>query len=157
VLQSGIRDQLLHGAHPNDEQKDDGYELDEEYVNSGTSQWDDFANFVFSDDGIEFLFSPYQVAAYAFGPQFATIAYNQVAKLMHRHYAFALGIEYLQRDQPFVFSESDSNSEPEAHADESSPHVSGEDGCADVISDGTDIIEASRIADESSATAGLVR
>ena len=35
------------------------------------------------------------VAPYAFGPQLAIVKYSKVAKLMHKHYAYALGIEHL--------------------------------------------------------------
>lgn len=49
--------------------------LDEEWVSRGTENWDDFSVFVFGDKGIEFSFSPYSVAAYVFGAQFAEVDY----------------------------------------------------------------------------------
>jgi len=99
VIQRDVRHQLLHANErfPSDEGA--APELDEEWVNRGTASWEDLVNFVFEPDGIEFLFSPYQVAAYVHGPQFAKIEYKKLAKLMHRDYAFALGVEHMQRDR----------------------------------------------------------
>lgn len=98
LLQESVRHQLLYENERIPVEEGASPELDEEWVNSGTASWDDLANFVFGPDGIELLFSPYQVAAYVYGPQFAKVEYKKLAKLMHRDHAFALGVEYMQRD-----------------------------------------------------------
>ena len=104
ILQDAIRHQLLHDNERFSEQESDGPALDEEWVKSGTETWDDLSNFILMDDGIDFLFSSYQVAAYVYGPQFAKVSYDKVAKLIHRHYAYALGVEHLQHDRPWAFT-----------------------------------------------------
>jgi hypothetical protein len=99
VLQNVIRHQLLHDNERFPDQDPNNPELGEEWVNSGTANWSDLSNFVFTEEGIDFLFSPYQVAAYVFGPQFATVKYDEIAKFLHKHYAFALGVEHLQHER----------------------------------------------------------
>ena len=103
VLQETVRHQLLHDNERFPAGDPESPELDEEWVNRGTETWDNFSAFIFTEDGIDLFFSPYQVAAYVFGPQFAKVSYDKVAKLIHRHYAFALGIEHLQRDYHLTF------------------------------------------------------
>ncbi len=103
IIQRDVRHQLLNDNERLPTEEGAAPELDEEWVNTGTAKWDDLANFVFGPDGVEFLFSPYQVAAYVYGPQFAKVEYRKLAKLMHRHHAFALGVEHMQRDfTPFT-------------------------------------------------------
>lgn len=98
VIQESVRDELLHKNERFPREEGGEPELQKEWVNNGTASWDDFSNFVLSADGVDLLFSPYQVAAYVFGPQFAKVEYTKLAKLMHRHHAFALGVEYMQHD-----------------------------------------------------------
>lgn len=108
IIQRDVRHQLLNDNERFPTEEGAGPELDEEWVNTGTANWDDLANFVFGPDGVEFLFSPYQVAAYVYGPQFAKVEYGKLAKLMHRHHAFALGVEHMQRDfTPFTAQETE--------------------------------------------------
>lgn len=80
---------------------DDGTEqggtLDAEWIDRGTSEWRDFRAFVFRQETIDFLFAPYQVGAYACGPQFATVSYDKVAPQIRREFRSALGIEHLAR------------------------------------------------------------
>jgi hypothetical protein len=99
VLQNLIRHQLLYNNERFLDQDRNNNELGEEWVSSGTANWGDLRNFVFTEEGIDFLFSPYQVAAYVFGPQFATVKYDEIAKLLQKHYAFALGVEHLQHER----------------------------------------------------------
>ncbi len=42
---------------------------------------DNFKNFVFDKDKITFLFNPYQLGAYAIGPRFVEISYDQLKNL----------------------------------------------------------------------------
>lgn len=81
------------------ERFDDGesYRLDEETVNEGIKDWDSFPSFILGENSIELLFAPYQVAAYALGPQFVEVPYEIVAKYIERNYQIALGIEHLTR------------------------------------------------------------
>lgn len=97
VIRDDVRYQLLHDNDMLPDQDPANPELSEDYVKSGTDSWKDFDCFTFEEDGINLYFSPYQVAAYVFGPQFAKVKYDKLAKFMHRHYAFALGVEHLTR------------------------------------------------------------
>jgi hypothetical protein len=95
VFQAEIREHLYRiriGESPEDNTK-----LDREWVDKGTQSWDDFASFVFRTDGIEVLFAPYQVAAYACGSQFAEVSYNKISALMRSEYLCALQLEHLSR------------------------------------------------------------
>ncbi|MDN4633156.1 TIR domain-containing protein [Sphingomonas sp. PsM26] len=102
VLQQTIRHQLLYENERFTEEGSDEPALPKEWVESGTDKWSDIENYIFKEDGIDFLFPPYQVAAYVYGPQFATVPYERVAKFMHKHYAFALGVEYLQHERSWT-------------------------------------------------------
>ncbi|MCP2135840.1 hypothetical protein J2S28_002892 [Rhizobium sp. SLBN-94] len=75
IIQAEVRRQLLE---PKPDDEDEEYLLDAEWVNRGTDEWKDFAVFTFGEKGIEIAFSPYQVAAYALGPQFVEIDYKLV-------------------------------------------------------------------------------
>lgn len=75
--------------------------LEESWVNSGTENWTDFENFVFSDEAIDFLFAPYHVGAYATGPQYAAILYSLLSMYLRGHIACALDVEYLHWKLPF--------------------------------------------------------
>jgi len=56
--------------------------------------------FAFVEDGIEFLFGPYQVAPYAFGAQIVKVEYGSLVKLMRKEWSAALGIQYMTYDRP---------------------------------------------------------
>jgi len=103
TLQEIVRHQLLNENERFRADDPEGIKLDEDWVYRGTEAWGDFSAFVFNESGIDFLFAPYQVGAYAFGAHLATVPYDKIAKLIRRHYAFSLGIEYLQHDRPPVF------------------------------------------------------
>lgn len=100
-LQASIRAGLL--AQKFGEDGDESFQLEQDDVERGTEAWDDFANFVFGEDGIEFLFGSYHVAPYAYGPQTSAVPYQAIAKLMEKHVACALGVEHLQTDWTQVF------------------------------------------------------
>jgi hypothetical protein len=100
IIQSQCREQLL--AMKFDEMTNDNSELrlEKGYVKDGTKEWNDFGNFALREEGIDVLFSTYQVAPYAFGPQSAHISYGIVAPLMRREMACLLDIEHLQSKAP---------------------------------------------------------
>jgi hypothetical protein len=104
VLQDAVRHKLLHKHDQSLNSDQEAPQLDEEWVNSGTNSWEDFTSFVFAEDGIDFLFHPYQVAPYVYGAQNAQVSYDSLARMMHREYASALGVEHLQRERPAVFT-----------------------------------------------------
>lgn len=95
VIQKSVRYQLLHDNERFPADDPDSVKLDEEWVNSGTATWDSFDAFTFTEGGIQLSFPPYQVAAYALGPQFASVKYSEISEFMHRYYAHALGVRYL--------------------------------------------------------------
>jgi hypothetical protein len=88
LVQKLFRDQLLavNLAEPDSEP----VKLDPDSVHRGTEDWDDLNSFVFQDSGIEILFAPYQVAAYACGPQFVHLPYESVMKYLIQAFASAL-------------------------------------------------------------------
>lgn len=108
IIQEEVRDHLItlsFEGMTNDKQP---LKLLESQVVSGTNEWDDFQNFIFGDNGIEFQFGAYHVAPYAFGSQSASVAYDTLAKLIRPHFACALGIEHLQYDdipRPFPITD----------------------------------------------------
>ncbi|MBL8554214.1 MAG: TIR domain-containing protein [Phenylobacterium sp.] len=97
-IQDECRRKLLEQRFEGMTNDDSTLNLTQDYVHSGTEKWSDFENFAFGEEGIDFLFSTYQVAPYAFGPQVASVSYEILAPLMHHHLACALGIEYLGRE-----------------------------------------------------------
>lgn len=105
LIQESVRHQLLYENERIPTEEGAPSELDEEWVNRGTASWNDLANFIFGPEAIELLFSPYQVAAYVYGPQFAKVEYKRLAKMMHRDHAFALGVEHLQHDYTSFMAE----------------------------------------------------
>lgn len=72
-----------------------------EWVENGTNDWRSLSAFSFSEDGMEFLFGSYAVAAYACGPRFATLAKEQIHHLLRPEMAAALGWEHLRWRSPF--------------------------------------------------------
>ncbi|AMO94538.1 hypothetical protein CFter6_1841 [Collimonas fungivorans] len=69
--------------------------LDSNGIALGTQNWSDFNSFIFKEDCIEFLFAPYQVAAYACGPQFAEVPYIELIEFIRPEYQSALEIEHI--------------------------------------------------------------
>lgn len=64
--------------------------LNREWLESGTDNWDKFNQFVFEQDAIRLIFSPYQVAAYAFGMLSVEVHYKHFATLMRSEFQAAL-------------------------------------------------------------------
>lgn len=93
-IQAHVRESLKNHLIE-DTESGETYQLDAAFIDEGTQVWDDFACFIPKEDGIEFLFSPYQVAAYAFGPQSAFVAYQDLVAVMRHEYICALGIEHI--------------------------------------------------------------
>ena len=94
LIQGESRTALLSERSGDESGEDQPYTLDKNYVEEGTKDWSDFDNFVFGESGIDILFSPYQVAAYVFGPQVVTIDYKKLTPLMHKTHACVLGVEH---------------------------------------------------------------
>lgn len=65
-------------------------------IEDGTLNWENFRSFIFKENGIEFLFAPYHVAAYACGPQLAEVPYEILLDYIKPEYQSALSIEYLK-------------------------------------------------------------
>lgn len=90
-IQDEIRHQFLN-IHSNSQ---DEFQLDSEWVERGTKDWRDFSAFTFENDGIEFHFSPYQLAAYAVGPLSAVVKYERICQYISPIFASALEIDHL--------------------------------------------------------------
>jgi TIR domain-containing protein/uncharacterized protein DUF3298 len=71
-----------------------------EGIVSGTADWDAFGNFGFADSGLVLLFPPYQVASYASGSLSVLIPYDSIFPLLHRPYADALGLSWMDYEKP---------------------------------------------------------
>jgi hypothetical protein len=73
LLQQYIRNDLASAIYEG--------ELDDfssEWLASGTENWEKLNNFIFNNDGLSILFSPYSVAAYAYGSQIVQIPYSLI-------------------------------------------------------------------------------
>jgi hypothetical protein len=68
----------------------DGHRLDQTWVKEGTKDWDKLSTYIFSPEGVNVLFPPYQVSAYALGSHVVTIPYNKIIHLLKAEYAKAL-------------------------------------------------------------------
>jgi Protein of unknown function (DUF3298). len=79
----------------NDSEADDAT-LDDDWIQRGTLTWEHFRAFIFRADAIEILFEPYQVAAYAYGPQSVKIPYEKLISMMDPVYISALELEFLK-------------------------------------------------------------
>jgi len=73
------------------------YSVDRDWLNGGTSEWQHFASFKFTDDYLEVLFPPYQVAAYALGPHVVPVPYELLVPLMAPQFIEAMSLERFVR------------------------------------------------------------
>ncbi len=80
-------DQSHDGGNPNDHK---------DWVEGGTEKWADFESFAISEGGIDLVFAPYQVAAYAYGPRSVILAKDDIHELLRPEIAAALGWEGLR-------------------------------------------------------------
>jgi hypothetical protein len=94
AVQAIVREQLRN-VLLTDVPDDETAKLISEWIDDGTKEWDNFAAFIFRTDGIEIIFAPYKVAAYAYGPQSALIPYERIAKLLRNEFVGALEIQHL--------------------------------------------------------------
>lgn len=94
AIQSEVRKQLSNHRGSIAGNEEVVIEPDIAWIEQGTEDWDDFASYMFIEEGIEFLFSPYQVGCYAEGPAFATIPYNIILQYVKRQYISALDKEF---------------------------------------------------------------
>lgn len=95
VIQEFTRRQLLELTWD-----DDGNErpvLLQDMVEDGTKEWKDFSTFTFGAEGIEFLFSPYQVGPYAAGSHITAVPYSALVKHMSEIFRSALDLHYFDR------------------------------------------------------------
>lgn len=88
VIQTAVRAQLLS------RRDEDGTQLlDQAWVESGTSKWENLAIHEYLKDGLRFLFAPYHVAAYALGSFSVEVPYSAIARYMQPAYRKLLGID----------------------------------------------------------------
>jgi hypothetical protein len=96
ALRAQVREQLYQvRVSISDDDDDETQTLDSAWIDRGTEHWENFDSFVFRPDAIEILFAPYDVTAYAFGPQSAKIPYTGIVTLMRTEYVSALEIQHL--------------------------------------------------------------
>jgi len=88
IIRTEARRQLLEVSG----NEDPDYKLDEEWVNKGTENWEDFQSFGFTETGLEITFDPYHVAAYAFGPQYIQVKYDLIGKYLKKEFRSALDL-----------------------------------------------------------------
>lgn len=87
-------ERLLNKVPDNLERQPSG--LIEEDIVAGLENWSSLRSFVFLEEGIEILFSPYQVACYAAGPQTVIIPYEYLTEQMSRIYRSALNLRFFR-------------------------------------------------------------
>jgi hypothetical protein len=97
VIQASTRSQLLGVDFGSDGKEP--IRLEEHWVIEGTLKWENFSAFSFTQDGLAVTFSPYQVAAYAFGPQRATVKWREIRPFVREHILCALGREFEHFDE----------------------------------------------------------
>jgi len=89
---------------------EDGYSeeplLEPDMIRAGIEDWDSLSKYVFADDGVRFMFSPYDVGCYAAGPQSATVPYEAINPFMRDIYRSALDIYYVE---PSLIDKSDAS------------------------------------------------
>jgi hypothetical protein len=96
LLQEHARTQLYE-VRVGDDLNNEENKLPRSDIDDGTSKWEDFNAFKFSKDSLELLFAPYQVAAYVFGPQFASVPLSILAPLMRPEFVSAMYLDHLVR------------------------------------------------------------
>ncbi|MES2405824.1 MAG: TIR domain-containing protein [Pseudomonadota bacterium] len=75
-IQDEARSQL--NAEFFEHSNDDAQSLGKDWIERGTEKWSDYSAFVFSENSIDLLFAPYQVASYAEGAKFAEVPYETI-------------------------------------------------------------------------------
>lgn len=95
MIRRESRNQLRLDVFGEVEGESEKHTFDDQWIDSGTSDWEDFSNFLFSEESIDVFFPPYQVAPYAAGAQLVSIAYKQIAPFLRREIALLLDIDHL--------------------------------------------------------------
>lgn len=87
-----VRNALLNIPDEDENDPVNGKKLldDENWVINGTSDWNSLKAFVFSKEGIEIYFPPYQVGAYVLGSHQITLPYNQIKEFLDKNFKIAL-------------------------------------------------------------------
>ena len=96
VIQEHARSQLYE-VRVGDDPEDEENKLPRHLIDDGTSKWEHFQSFKFSKDNLDLLFAPYQVAAYACGPQFASLPFSVLAPFMRPEFVSAMYLDMLIR------------------------------------------------------------
>ena len=108
VIKRQSRKQLSFDLFGEEKFENEVSKFDHEWIDSGTSDWEDFTNFIFSEESIDVFFPPYQVAPYAAGAQLVSIEYEQIAPFLRREIALLLDIDHL-RDRNLQIEKLDGN------------------------------------------------
>lgn len=87
IIRGYIIEQLTHDIY-NGEIDD----FSKEWLENGTADWSCFAKFCFEEEGLVILFSPYDVAAFSYGPQVARISYTLISSEIKEIYMSILEI-----------------------------------------------------------------
>jgi hypothetical protein len=75
IIRTAVRESLLD-IKMTDESSGTSYSLDRDWVERGTEDWEHLKVFRFTENGVEFLFAPYSVAAYAFGSHSVLVSHD---------------------------------------------------------------------------------
>ncbi|GAA0833513.1 TIR domain-containing protein [Cupriavidus pauculus] len=79
-IQSLVRKALMT-PRTSDDQNEQSFSPDEDWIIRGTESWSDFEAFSFSDNSLVIHFSPYHVACFAAGPQQAELPLDEIKSL----------------------------------------------------------------------------
>jgi hypothetical protein len=94
TVQAIVREQLRKFLLT-DVSDDETVKFVSEWIDEGTKDWDNFSAFILRPEGVEIIFAPYKVAAYASGPQSTLIPYERIAKVMRNEFVGMLEIQRL--------------------------------------------------------------
>ncbi len=72
---------------------------DEQWITSGTENWNQFSSFSFSKEGVDYIFQEYQVACYADGTLIVTVPFSEIWPEIKPELLAALEIEHFKWQQ----------------------------------------------------------
>ncbi|MDR6769346.1 TIR domain-containing protein [Azospirillum sp. BE72] len=95
IVRKNIRPLRLDGETVAVDAEDNGSQYQsEDWINSGTRDWDCYSIFTFLDGKIRFLFPPYQVGPYAEGPYYSDVPILDIKAIIKNDLLYALNMWY---------------------------------------------------------------
>jgi len=101
-LRNVVLQNLLEQLEVSEEDRAEEAERLNFFIHEGTSNWSDFNSFIMKGEKLEILFSPYQVACYADGPQIAELELVDLIQFIKHHFLCALDMEFVKYRQDWT-------------------------------------------------------